>query len=182
MIDFHIITYGSRDDWLSSATESVRRGGGNVHLVDGYKDQIGRGRAEGLVTGVESLVSFVDPDDWVEPDVLSACRLVFEANPKVGVVCTGEVVVDESGENVLSGPHIPSRPVNGHHLVVYRRKAIRDDFLGRLSQVNMGEIHFLNSMVIKEAGWRGVVLPVTGYYWRQHQGQMHRGGGVSHDS
>lgn len=67
-IDVHIITFNETPEQRDRCLASLEGQPVNVHMVQGTAERPPvQGRLRGFAVGSAPLVSYVDPDDWVEP-------------------------------------------------------------------------------------------------------------------
>ena len=87
-----------------------------VHEVPGVPGHIGLARAAGYAAGDAAYVTYVDDDDWVEPEAFAA--LVPYLNGVTDAVFTHELIhSDDGGVRESAG---------WHHLCVYRRSILAE--------------------------------------------------------
>lgn len=69
MIDVHILTHGETPEQLERCLASLANQPVSVHVLAGGDEfPPTQGRLRGYAIGDHEFVSYVDPDDWVEPD------------------------------------------------------------------------------------------------------------------
>lgn len=153
-IDVHMLVLGTeREDWKAQALASIPRTVCNVHIIDGIPGHLGRARINGYRQGECAYVSFVDPDDWVEPDTFERCLDYLDGNRVCGVV-TEEIVHDYFRNMTYRTRH-------KHGLAVYRRDWIEQfyPFFEKLPA----------AVDVRISARREVtLLPFVGRHWRKH--------------
>ena len=182
MIDTYVNYPPTVDDfWLKRCFESVR--------ADPAANVIDAGCVPGNINGTRQasfakgggndFYCFVDGDDLIMPGAIHQCEQYLLANPNVQFVRTREQFIDEVG-NPRQTPQIVSNltlrkmcdhPASAHHLIVTRKS-----FLPAAAKVlSMYTVHWdwiVAAFAFKQGN--GVLLPWSGYQWRQHAGQWCR--------
>lgn len=153
-IDVHMLVLGTeREDWKAQALASIPREVCSVHIVDGIRGDLGRARINGYRQGNCEYVSFVDPDDWVEPDTFERCLSYLDNNRVCGVVT--EEIVHDYFRNIVY------RTRYKHGLSVYRREWI-ERFYPYFEKVPA-------AVDVRISARREVVLlPFAGRHWRKY--------------
>lgn len=165
MIDIHILTYsGTKAEWLEQCLASLKPEGFTVHVIQGDEGHVGRGRARGYQCGQEEWVGYVDSDDYVLPGVGNALREALRENARMNVGITGVCTLEQAE---WQGRPLFRKPKANHHLVVYRRDAIAQQF------PVMRQSAFLCDRLAMSA-LNPATVPFIGYVWRQHPDQGHR--------
>lgn len=173
MIDVHIISKG-REPWLEECLSSIRDRNVRLHTVDHVDGDIGAARTKGFGEGHGEYVSYVDPDDLVEPGVFETCEKWLHAHQEHDACFTGEVLVDETGKGLSLHPghwacrraeDIRSAALGIHHVVVYRRDRL-EECLPCKSKLIAEPV--LNFEMMMRSGKRFGRIPLVGYRWRIH--------------
>jgi glycosyltransferase involved in cell wall biosynthesis len=123
MIDMHILI--SRDTpelWVDHSLDMAMRAVALspvpviFHVIDGEPGHIGRARARGYARGSSPYVTFVDDDDWLEPDAFAGVAdLLAEGVPAILPL-----------EWVWQNGQQSKGTVHGHHLPIFRRELLID--------------------------------------------------------
>lgn len=118
MIDVHVLTMpDTPEEWVRLRRETleaaVEAAGYPVHIheVAGIPGHIGRARAEGYARGSAPYVTYVDDDDWVDPQIFAVLEPHLDGS--TDAIFTHEVVHGDDGSQRISEAW--------HHLCVYRR-------------------------------------------------------------
>ena len=91
MIDCHVITHpNDNQDWLIQCVTSLKHPAVNVQRVDYVEGNIIQARENGIRKGSNPFITWVDPDDWVEPN---AFEVLIAGMGEFGV-CANEYVVE----------------------------------------------------------------------------------------
>lgn len=156
-IDVHMLVLGTeREDWMAKALASIPRSICNVHIVEGIRGDLGRARVNGYRHGDCPYVSFVDPDDWIEPDTFEQCLEYLDRTGASGVV-TEEIVYDYFR-------NLRYRTRHKHGLSVYRREWIERHYADFERMPNAVDVRF--------SAMRDVVLmPFVGRHWRKYDSE-----------
>jgi hypothetical protein len=141
-----------RQDWLEQCLASLENEPINLHVLPGVRGHIGAGRAAGFATGEAEFVSFVDPDDWIEPGAVSKCLDAIRA-ANADLAWTTEVWHCPDGKDRYNRQ-------NPHHLCVYRRSAITSLLPLVASCVTRSEQSMLPDLTNR------VHVPEVGYHYR----------------
>jgi len=153
-IDVHMLVLGSeREDWKAKALASIPADLCRIHIVDGIRGDLGRSRVNGYRRGDHDLVSFVDPDDWIEAGTFERCLDFLSRHPARGVV-TQELVYDYFRGEVY-------RTAHKHGLTVYRRQWIE----GFHPKLESGAIKTDVQISVRP---EIVQMPFVGRHWRKH--------------
>jgi hypothetical protein len=170
----------SKPQWEAQCLDSLSKAQVRVHRCAAVPGSTGHARAEALRTpGLGSIVTFVDPDDWVCPDALRDAEEELALHPDVDVVYTNELLVDEEGVPFRRGsssgvPWSKSWQVSHiggvHHLVLYRLAKLLP-LLQLLDTWHVVELYLLHAALAGIGKLRHV--DTTGYYWRIHKGGVH---------
>lgn len=124
MLDVHILTMPGRAEARARCITSVMRAADAspypvfVHVVPGIAGHLGNARARGFSQGNQPFVTFVDDDDFIDPQAF-AVALDFIATTGAQGVTTGETIISRNGV---------ARQAWGrrHHLAIYRRDRLID--------------------------------------------------------
>lgn len=181
-VDVHIITLdgwgGQKKEWFDQCISSLKNEEANVHIVEGTKGHIGQGRSKGFEQGNAKYVSFVDPDDWVEPEIFEGCAAYLNTFEDIDVLCTKENVVDEKGNFLHINGHPEDRKIDSgspyfiHHLVVMRREVV-EPYLHYLKTkpIRCEQLLWLN---LWADGKKFKFVDRIGYNWRIHEESSHK--------
>ena len=169
--DVHILTLEhERKDWLQECLDSLKDEPATVHVLPGIINGQGESRANGFRAGSAEFVSYVDPDDRVEPGIFEVCFEVLDRNPELSGVWTAQTfsLVDEPENNMddlhLKQTQMPTYAFNIHHLVVLRRTAV-EPYLERLSSWTGGCEKGL-WIVMADEGHQFEFIRKIGYHFR----------------
>lgn len=153
-IDVHMLVMGSeREDWMAKALASIPRDICNVHVTDGIKGDVGKARVKGYRLGTCEYVSFVDPDDWIEPGTFEKCLAYMEEKNARGVV-TEEIVYDYFKD-------MKYRTRHKHGLSVYRREWIETKYPSFEKRLVSNDVQI---SLCKEI----VQMTFVGRHWRKY--------------
>lgn len=121
MLDVHVLVLEDTPQaWVRQRRDSLDRAVAeagfpvNVFEVPGVLGHLGQARLAGYAMGGAPYVTYVDDDDWVEPDIFSV--LAEHLDGDNDAVFTAEFIHDVTGRTQVST--VP------HHLCVYRRPVI----------------------------------------------------------
>lgn len=178
MIDVHIGVSGKENPtWLARCLESLQGQPVCVHFVDAVPDGVGTMRAAGYSLGSNSLVSYVDPDDWVAPWLYTWAADVME-DPSVSACYANHGVYAADGETKTGMRFDRLAPAVGfaqakqmHHAVVHRRSII-EPVLPLLSGCQIYEYRPVNLQSLLRG--RVVGTEREGYGWRVHDRGVHK--------
>lgn len=179
-IDVHIIVTdgwtGQKEHWLDQCLSSLEDEPVNIHLIEGELGHIGRSRARGFRQGDAKYVSFVDPDDWVEPGIFSLVQQHLDQHPEVSLAATAERIHDEMVTDNLDLIYEQEVSFDNigqvHHLVVARREEI-SKYLHVTEQFECRcEPATWLSMYV--GGCVMHMIREIGYNWRIHPGGSHK--------
>jgi hypothetical protein len=181
LADCHMILMPeTRRDWQQNCVDSAEREPLNLHYVWGVEGHIGLGRYEGFTHGTLPYVTFVDPDDRLEPGALELCVEALEENPQAAVAYPAEAVMGPTGQVHYERPLEWYQSQHGtrhethaaHHGVVYRRGPVLKHLWA------CGRSHSIPEFSLNRAlyeHYEFIFVPVIGYTWRKHD----RGAGRS---
>jgi len=179
-VDTHVLILPDADKtWWDKCQDSMVNEPVNLHLLQGVKGHIGKGRMMGFSRGESPYVSCVDPDDMVVPGAFQACVDALEANPKACGAYTDEVLIDENGGELEKGmwsghkwnPLLQLEPKYLHHVFVMRRKFVERHYDELLKWPVMAE-YVLKCLIVQHGPW--VHVDRIGYKWRIHNSGSHR--------
>lgn len=88
-----------------------------LHLVPGVVGHLGQARDRGYAQGQQPYVTFVDDDDWVEPQAFQRVIETLLKFPDTPGITTGEYTFFDNGAKV-------AKPKARHHLAVYKRDCL----------------------------------------------------------
>jgi hypothetical protein len=151
-----------------------------IHHLPGIFRNIKQARINGYSTGTSEYVSFVDPDDLIEPDIFAKCQKVLDMNPHLVGVYTRSSIIDENA-NIIKDYMKPYREWRDHYmfqnyfeihqLVVIRRKY--SDIINRQIELLTKEGRYTSDTYVEHlrytllgllGPWKA--LPDLGYHWR----------------
>lgn len=124
-------------------------------------------------------MSFVDPDDVVEPGAFSACIEMLETNKNLTGAWTNSILINDTGVKIgvnsyrgmeFTVGNLLRHPTLVHQLVVMRRSAVTPvlPFLAGLTNYAPWVLYV---GVAAQGGFERVTM--DGYRWRQHPRGMH---------
>lgn len=170
-IDVHILTMPDEDkSLLDQCLDSLKDEPINLFLCDGIKGNTGSARANAFKQGSSKYVSFVDPDDYIEPGIFSKCLDVLESDNCH--VYTTENLVDSKGGFIRHGiqgdikwsfENMRESYVLVHHLAVYQRDSVEKN-LHFIENINILVEYMMNLLCSLDAPF--VHVDEIGYYWR----------------
>jgi glycosyltransferase involved in cell wall biosynthesis len=171
------------DDGSTDRTpEIIRRFEPRVRLI--HKSNGGQASAfnTGIAEARGEIIAFLDGDDWWAPEKLSRVRQAFDADPSLGIVGHGIVMVHLDGsrlaETLLDGFRFQANTVTGARMLRVRgsllgtsRMTIRAELLHRIGPVPEGLVvqadEYLSTLASVLAAAR--ILPETLTYYRLHE-------------
>jgi hypothetical protein len=151
-----------------------------IHHLPGIFRNIKQARINGYSIGTSEYVSFVDPDDLIEPDIFAKCQKVLDMNPHLVGVYTRSSIIDENA-NIIKDYMKPYREWRDHYmfqnyfeihqLVVIRRKY--SDIVNRQIELLTKEGRYTSDTYVEHLRYTllGILgpwkaLPDLGYHWR----------------
>jgi hypothetical protein len=177
-VDVHIGLSGAEPQaWLDRCLRSLEGQPVNIRFVDAVPGDVGSMRANGYALGTSGLVSYVDPDDWVEPwtyawaveqmraPEVSACYVNHGLYEECGAVRT-RLWFDQLAPDVGF-----AKCKQMHHGVVHRREVI-GGVLPLLRGVTLREWQYANLQALKAGKVVGTLR--EGYGWRVTPGGAHK--------
>lgn len=180
-VDTHVLLMPTTDPtWWEDCRKSLENEPINLHLVDGVKGHVGKGRANGFRIGDSPYVSCVDPDDLVMPGAFQACVDALEKTPQACGAYTDEMLIDAKGTPLRPGiwsgkpwnPLLQLEPKYLHHLYVMRREAV----LPHLEELETKWPHLadfvLKGLLCAHGPW--LYVDRVGYHWRVHDKGNHK--------
>jgi hypothetical protein len=175
MIDVHVLTLpDERQAWLQECLRSLEGHPVQVHVVEGIKNHVGRGRILGFAQGTSEWVSFVDDDDRVKPGAFASVLESITQFPQADAVFTREEWIDGVGALLQPAKAIPAKFSTSHiykffrwdhHLMVFRRSKL-EPLLPKLMNFPMACNSFVADVFLKQ--YVCVMNPDIGYQWRIH--------------
>lgn len=170
-------TRNERPELLERCRKSVAEAlpPGAQHLVIECPDRATWVRRRMSDAMEHDLVAFVDDDDYISKDSLTLC---LEALEKTGLAaaCTDDVDIDIDGK-ILRHSHGKKTYMDAtvhprviHHLCVLRGKLIDPRVVEFNDRFGVGIDWLIRQSVIQQHGC--VHVPIDGYFWTQHPGQM----------
>lgn len=177
MIDVHVLHLSDENlEWQRQCDESLQGHPIVEHHISGVVGSVSDGRKIGWAQGKEKYVSFVDPDDIVEPGTFQLCYDTLERNPDVGGVFTNSALINEKGDFVRyfrpllshswSFEHHKQDFLQVHPIAVIRRELVEHFVESPPFEItDMLYEQLMYSWIAKEYGW--IRLPIIGYQWRQ---------------
>ena len=182
LVDTHVILMSdSNEKWWDECQDSLAGEPVNIHVIEGVKGHIGKGRVKGFIEGKSPYVSCVDPDDLIIPGAFEKCIEALEDNPEACGAYTDELLIDERGRTIRPGiwsgrdwnPLLQLEPQYLHHIYVMRRCFVAKHLteLGRWP--HLAEF-VLKGLLVNHGPW--IHVDSFGYKWRMHEeGQNHKG-------
>ena len=83
IVDTHVILLpDTHQQWWQDCRRSLTGEPIRLHVVEGVRGHIGKGRAEGFRRGDAPYISCVDPDDLAIPGAYAACIEALEQHPE----------------------------------------------------------------------------------------------------
>lgn len=182
MIDVHMLHLESENkDWAQECLTILEREPNiTIHHLPGIFRNIKQARINGYSTGTSEYVSFVDPDDLIEPGIFAKCQKVLDMNPHLVGVYTRSSIIDENA-NIVKDYMKPYREWRDlymfqnyfeiHQLVVIRRKY--SDIVNRQIELLTKESRYTSDTYVEHlrytllgllGPWKA--LPDLGYHWR----------------
>lgn len=120
MLDVHmIVSSTTKKEWADQALDSVAEAieacpyKVNFYVVDGVEGHIGQGRQAGYDKGSARYMTYVDDDDYVEPEMFACLEPVLQKN--FAAIFTGETLLQNG---------VFSKSPERHHLAIYRRDTL----------------------------------------------------------
>lgn len=188
-IDVHVIkpndSLPKTVRWFDQCVASLDGQPINIHFVDYVPNDIRAARFTGFSKGTAKYVSFVDPDDWVEPGIFSICAKSLDLAPHAcgAFTLSNMIEVDQFDNDRNAGLLYPYRPwplpergklIDIHQLVVMRRELIIRAITTQydIMPKNVHEMTWLYWEMAKSHPW----LPINavGYNWRRRIDGAHR--------
>lgn len=104
-IDVHMLVYDEPEWMIDRCMQSLRNQPVNIHVVQGFDEFPPlQGRAKGLEQGSAPFVSWVDPDDWCEPDIYEKLLDKLHSS-NADIVFCWEYVYTDKGAYESRRPH-----------------------------------------------------------------------------
>jgi len=111
LIDCFMIIYKEPSWKIDRCLSSLEGQSVNLHIIQGEEEYPPfKGRAKGFNTGTAPYVTYVDPDDWVEPNAI-----------EILLNNLGNYDVVYGSENVVRDGKIITKDNSIHHLYVTKR-------------------------------------------------------------
>lgn len=177
MTKLKVITHTrfARPDLLKRCEQSVKEAlppGAEHLIIECWRDWA---EARLLAATSHELVAFVDDDDEIHKDSLRLCLEALQSG--LGAACTDEVSVDSTGAERKSTylktyEGVAKHPRAVHHLCVFRGHLVDPYALELHHKFGVGVDWFIKASVVLQHGC--VHIPIDGYRWHQHSGQMTR--------
>ncbi len=182
MIDVHMLHLESENkDWeLESIDRLNQEPNITIHHLPGIFRNTKQARINGYSIGTSEYVSFVDPDDLIEPGIFAKCQKVLDLNPHLIGVYTRSSIIDENA-NIVKDYMKPYREWRDlymfqnyfeiHQLVVIRRKY--SDIVNKQIELLTKEGRYTSDTYVEHlrytllgllGPWKA--LPDLGYHWR----------------
>lgn len=177
MLSAHVIHSPSNPrEWGVRCLESLGQAG--VLVVNApARPNLNQLRLELFDSTATPLLTWADPDDWIEPAIVPALVDAVEAGALAAV--SDEHVVDMDGSLIrhgegwgqpLSIDAVRASPLPAHHLVVFNRELLRHA-RPHIERFPVG-VEWL--LVATAASLGGLVkVPKLGYSWRLHTANSH---------
>lgn len=139
-----------------------------VHEIEGTLGDIGIGRKQGFLSGVNDFVTFINDDDDVEVSVIEQCFNQLQENPSIDAIVTKSCSVVNGKQHIAQSPitsgqiHNSSTILGANGLTIIRRSSIQS-YLDILDQCpSFCEISIFGLMILH--GQRFVHCDSIGYY------------------
>ena len=175
-VDVHVLHMPAENKiWADICNESLANEPINIHHLPGIYGQLREARYRGFNQGTAEYVSFVDPDDYVEPGIFQQCIDVLDANPTICGVYTLSSILHENGTVTIHHPYreygafVEPRPLEIHQLTVMRRDSVMRAYSTNFDQIPQltGDMQWIYWTMAAKAPW--IAIPTIGYNWRSHQ-------------
>lgn len=172
MIDVHILKHPSEERDISELEKKLEKT--NLYLVQGYTNNIAKGRKEGFSKGSSRYLSFVDDDDSIESsDIFDECLEILKNDDTLDGISTLEKQVTSSGKEILQNRKysktnilLPNDINLLHHLVIVKRTSI-EKYIDVLDKVKaFPEFTLWGTMLLD--GCKFYHLPKVGYTWNNN--------------
>jgi len=143
----------------------------------------------GLKNSTGKYVSFVDSDDWIEPDMVEILHKAAEETSNEIVVCNYSKVTNEQIEPITNRKTIPTGTITGADMILFALK--RDNYMGfcgytwnklflreRIKnlffdeKINYGEDVLFFAQVTLSSGCRGIYINKSLYHYRQRESSI----------
>ena len=173
--DIHVLHLNESEAELNRCLDSLKHPDLNVAVLAGLAGQIGLARRNGYALGEALYVSSADPDDVYDSSVILQMVEVLENDPAVGVVYSGETIIDEQGNSSylfepFDAKQLVKTPMSVHGVIVFRRTAITHSFSGLIRFRSRYERWF-SVLFAHFAGYKIVGVDMPGRTWYKHAGQ-----------
>lgn len=177
-IGVQILLSGKEDKgWLHQCVSSLESDAINVHFGKAIDGNLNLARSQAWDRMEEEYLSFVDPDDVVEPDAFRWCLDALNANPALDACYTLERTIDPQGKRLSvqqpfehSVDILKSSPAHAHHLMVFRRR-IYEKVKPIALTANFGLEWSISTSALVCGGLEQI--PKIGYSWRLHNKGSH---------
>ena len=184
MIDVHVGVNGTEPrEWVDRCLASLARCPVNVHIVDSSNMLVGTMRAMAYQRGTADYVSYVDPDDWVEPWTYQWALAQLE-DPRVSATYVNHGLYEADGITRTQAFFTALSPAVGyaqekqmHHGVVHRRAFI-EPVLHLMKGMSRKAYQVANLQALRCGRVVGSVD--EGYGWRVHENGLHRSPAAPH--
>ncbi len=170
-------------DFHEQCLESLKEEPINLHTVPAMNGHIGVARCNGFRAGTSEFVSYVDDDDYIVPGIFKKCYQVLDENPNAIGVVTQEQVL--KGDKLIPPVVLPTDKKwqefvkYMHHLVVFRREAVRP-YTERMKNYAWGSEYTLLIELLSD-GHEFAILNEVGYIWRLHEHSAHKRMGATEE-
>jgi hypothetical protein len=166
-----LISRNSNPAYLHACFQSLKEQDCTITLGDGDRGNHSQGRVDAYDRCDSEVMTWVDPDDIVEPGILRICEDTLASNPNAGGCATLEVVTDENLNPKYTTPKNVGKcvlvsPLPAHHLIVFRRR-VYTFMRPFLLTIDQGADWAMAIAAHKLGGL--VEIPQVGYYWRRHR-------------
>lgn len=179
-IDVHVLHLPEENQqWRKLCDHSLIGHPINVHHLPGIQGNLRLARYQGFSAGTSEFVSFVDPDDIVEPFTYAICLKYLRDNPHCCGVYTTCSTMDEHGNLIAKELHsrdpwshenMRSHISLVHQITVMRREYVQkvlDEHFEHIP-IDTLEMYYIYCALTKYGPW--VNVPHIGYKWRWHRG------------
>lgn len=177
--DIHVLTDGSRKEWLNALLRSLEDQPCNINIVQCLNEHLGAARARAFLVGDSEFVGYADDDDLVEKESIQALIDALQEDPKAVGAYTDEVQMTAGGyifaDGFSTGQSYSLRGHLGaikhiHHIWLGRREVV-ERYLSQAILANRAFHWALTCLMRIDGPW--IHVPMVGYRWRQHPGGAH---------
>jgi hypothetical protein len=189
-IDVHVLRLPTENEsWFEECYELLKKEPINIHILPGIPGNILQARINGYRKGTSKYVSFVDPDDKIEPGIFE--KILSEIKETSVGLYTQSSIIDMHGKTIVEqmAKYMPwefekmfSSFFQIHQLVVMRRDKIEivNNNISRFYKLPHPYIEHLRYVLLSCLGdWQA--SPEIGYHWRRNgnKGRLLNGYSIS---